>query len=159
ARPARWGGLRGKLGHMLKECRGGDRARNLEEAIACYQDALAVFDPAQSPVPWAMSHFGLGQVYSERGQGGVDTERAINHFDQAESACDRQALPWLWLDTQECLGQAYARREYGDPAENKERSLVHFQAMAQAVSRETDALGWVLAQGALAEAYRQRLRG
>src|SRR5690348_9573801 len=69
AEPRRWAGLRGKLGMALRQSMAGDHQENIEEAIGCYTDALSQFSAEVAPVPYAMSHYDLGQIYLERQQG------------------------------------------------------------------------------------------
>ena len=42
----------------------GDRGENIEQAIACYRDALQVLTQEALPQYWAMTKNGLGAAYS-----------------------------------------------------------------------------------------------
>jgi CHAT domain-containing protein/tetratricopeptide (TPR) repeat protein len=108
----------------------GDRAENLERAIACHQAALQVHTPDASPMEWAKIQQSLGNAYRGRVQGDQadNWERAIACYKAALQVRTREALPILWATTQGNLGGAYADRVQGDRADNLMQAIDAFQA-------------------------------
>ncbi|MEP0834443.1 tetratricopeptide repeat protein [Microcoleus sp. AS-A8] len=54
-----WGVAQNNLGCAYRDRIRGDRAQNLEQAIACYQRALQVRTPETVPTDWAMTEWHL----------------------------------------------------------------------------------------------------
>ena len=52
-------------GRRLRELPTGDRAANLKQAIACYEQALRVFTPEAAPFDYATAQNNLGAAYRQ----------------------------------------------------------------------------------------------
>ena len=100
----------------------GDRAENLEMAIAAYKQALEIHTREALPQDWARTQMNLGGAYSDRirGDRAENLEMAIAAYKRALEIHTREALPQDWATTQMNLGVAYSYRIRGDRAENLE---------------------------------------
>ncbi|PZO33783.1 MAG: hypothetical protein DCF17_21540, partial [Shackletoniella antarctica] len=80
-----WAALQGKLGISLQQNPLGDRAQNMEDAIAAYQQALTVMTQTAMPVDWATTMMNLATAYSNRirGDRAQNMEDAIAAYQQA----------------------------------------------------------------------------
>ena len=74
------------MGNAYRDRIEGVRAKNIEEAIACYREALKVYTPENYPEDWAATQNNLGNAYSDR----IEGVRAAN-IEEA-IACCRLAL-------------------------------------------------------------------
>ncbi|NJR70004.1 MAG: tetratricopeptide repeat protein, partial [Synechococcales cyanobacterium CRU_2_2] len=63
----------------------GDRAENIELAIAAYQQALTVRTQTAMPIEWAQTTNNLANAYSDRikGDRAENLEQAIAAYEQA----------------------------------------------------------------------------
>ncbi|NEO91021.1 MAG: CHAT domain-containing protein, partial [Moorea sp. SIO3G5] len=87
----------------------GQKAQNLEDAIACYQSALEVRTREAFPVDWAQTQNNLGNAYRNRitGQKAQNLENAIACYQLALEVRTREAFPQEYLDTQNKLAFAH----------------------------------------------------
>ena len=108
---------------MLTLTETGDKADNLEQAIAAYLEALSVYTRTAFPQDWAMTQNNLGIAYSDRirGDKADNLEQAIAAYREALSVYTRTAFPQKWAMTQNNLGIAYSDRIRGDKADNLDR--------------------------------------
>jgi tetratricopeptide (TPR) repeat protein len=67
----------------------GDKAQNIEAAIAAYQQALLVRTQTDFPMDWAMTQNNLGIAYSNRIRG-----------DKAQNAAVELSRSWATTDFQ-----------------------------------------------------------
>lgn len=152
------------LGSAIAEFPLGDRAENIETAIACYQVALKVINRDRDSLAqqlWVDVQNVLGMVYSMRirGDRAENLEAGIAAFEAALQGLDRQPSPELWGQIQNNLGLAYRDRIWGDKAENMERAIAAHQAALQVRTRQTFPQKWAQTQINLAVDYRQRIHG
>ena len=84
-----------QLGGSVRERTRGERADNIESAIACYQAALRVRTEAALPVDWAATQNNLGNAYSDRirGERADNLESAIACYQAALRVYTETALP------------------------------------------------------------------
>ncbi|MEG4144363.1 tetratricopeptide repeat protein, partial [Microcoleus sp. Pol12B5] len=115
----------GRLGDIYQQYPQGDRASNLERAIAFYTAALTVYTREAFPQDWAMTQNNLGVAYSNRirGEKAENIEMAIGYFTAALTVYTREAFPQDWAMTQNNLGEAYRNRIRGDKAQNIELAI------------------------------------
>ncbi|MBD1940316.1 CHAT domain-containing protein [Microcoleus sp. FACHB-68] len=139
----------------------GNRANNLEIAIACYQVALQVYTRQAFPQDWAGTQNNLGNAYLERIQGeqAENLELAIACYQAALQVHTRQAFPQDWAMTQNNLGNAYLERIQGERAENLEIAIACYQAALQVHTRQASPQDWAGTQNNLGNAYRERIQG
>ena len=101
----------------------GDRAANLQQAIACYEQALRVHTPEAAPLDYAMTQNNLGNAYRQLpvGDRAANLQKAIACYEQALRFCTPEAAPFDYAVTQNNLGNAYAELPVGDRAANLQR--------------------------------------
>ena len=137
----------------------GDRAENIERAIASYTAALEVYTRHTFPEDWAMTQNNLATAYSNRirGDKAENIERAIASYTAALEVRTRDAFPEDWAMTQNNLGNAYSDRIRGDKAENIERAIVSYTAALEVYTRHAFPEDWARTQNNLAAAYYARI--
>jgi tetratricopeptide (TPR) repeat protein len=96
------------LGSAYSDRIRGERADNLETAIACYQEALKVRTFEAFPYDWAMTQMNLGNAYSDRirGERAENLESAIACYQEALKVYNFTAFPQDWAWTQGALAYA-----------------------------------------------------
>ncbi|MGL5133631.1 MAG: CHAT domain-containing protein, partial [Planktothrix sp.] len=84
----------------------GEKAENIEKAIACYTEALSVYTRKAFPQDWAMTQNNLGIAYWSRIQGekAENIETAIACYRNALEVYQPQAFPLDCLKTGRGLG-------------------------------------------------------
>ncbi|WP_052149912.1 CHAT domain-containing protein [Aphanizomenon flos-aquae] len=103
----------------------GNKANNMEIAIAAYTQALEVYTRTDFPEQWAMTQNNLGNAYRNRirGDKAENLEYAIAAYTQALEVYTRTDFPVEWATTQNNLAAAYSNRIRGDKAENLEIAI------------------------------------
>ncbi|MEL7357508.1 MAG: tetratricopeptide repeat protein [Cyanobacteria bacterium J06560_6] len=139
----------------------GNRAINLELAIAAYQIALRLFCRDEFPENWSVIQNNLGVAYGNRIQGerAENIEKAIAAYELALQIRTREAFPENWAMTQNNLGNAYGERIRDKRAENIEKAITAYERALQISTRETFPKDWAGAQNNLGNVYRNRIRG
>ena len=160
-RPIDWARCMVDLATAYRERIRGDRAENIEQAIAYYQQALEVLTHEENPLAWAVAQVDLATAYRERLRGGraENVEQAIAHYQLALEVHAREAAPAEWAMLQNNLATAYRERIRGDRAENVEQAIAYYQLALQVYVREAAPVEWAMLQNNLATAYRERIRG
>ena len=126
------------FGNLIQEFPLGNRADNIEQAIAAYQSALEVRTRQAFPEQWAMTQNNLGTAYRERirGERAENLEQAIAAYQSALEVYTRQAFPQDWAMTQNNLGIAYRKRIRGERAENLEQAIAAYQSALEVYTRQ-----------------------
>jgi CHAT domain-containing protein/tetratricopeptide (TPR) repeat protein len=139
----------------------GERAENIEQAIAAYEQALEVMTRRAMPVKWAEVTINLAVAYRNRIQGerAENIERAITAYEQALEVMTRQAMPLEWASTMMNLGVAYCFRIRGERAENIERAIAACEQALEVMTRQAMPVEWATTMNNLATAYSNRTRG
>ncbi|MBD2604080.1 CHAT domain-containing protein [Scytonema hofmannii FACHB-248] len=139
----------------------GDRAENLETAIAYFKAALAIRTREALPQEWAETQNALGVVYLERirGEKAENLEAALACFQEALTVRTPETFPRQWAETQNNLGIVYRNRIRGRRVENIEAAIAHFQAALTKRTRETSPQDWAETQTNLGNVYIDRIRG
>jgi CHAT domain-containing protein/tetratricopeptide (TPR) repeat protein len=139
----------------------GDKADNLEKAIAAHAQALTVRTREASPQDWAVSQNNLGNAYFARIRGARadNLEKAIAAHEQALTVRTREASPLDWAATQANLAAAYFVRTRGDRAENLEKAIAACEQALTVYTREALPLEWATVQGNLGGAFFARIHG
>jgi hypothetical protein len=90
----------------------GDRADNMERAIACYRDALHVYTREAVPQDWARLQMNMGIAWWDRVRGdrADNMERAIACYRDALQVWTPVAMPSEAADVQHNLGLALEQR-------------------------------------------------
>jgi tetratricopeptide (TPR) repeat protein len=151
----------GNFTNRIKQFPLGNKASNMEIAIAGYQGMLTVFTREALPQQWAMTLNNLGNAYWDRivGDKAQNLEQAIASFSAALQVRTRDAFPQQWATTQNNLGIAYSNRIVGDKAQNLEQAIVSFSAALQVRTRDPFRQDWATTQNNLGLAYSDRIVG
>ena len=133
--PQDWADTQHSLGNAYANRIQGERAENLEKAIAAFTEALTVRTKKALPQDWAMTQNNLGEVYFYRirGEKAENLEKAIAAFTAALTVYTREALPQDWVLTQNNLGSAYRDRILGEKGENIEKAYTIFKSAIETV--------------------------
>ena len=147
--------------NLMQEFPLGDRASNIEIAIAGYEAALQVHTKEASPEDWAIAQNNLATAYCERirGDRADNIEKAISACTAALTVRTREASPEDWAATQHNLASAYVERIKGDRAENIEKMIAAASAALNVRTREALPEDWAITQNSLANAYCERILG
>jgi CHAT domain-containing protein len=139
----------------------GERADNLEQAIAASTLALQVYTREAFPQQWAMTqnNLAIAYLYRIRGERADNLEQAIAASTLALQVYTREAFPQEWAMTQNNLATAYRDRIRGERADNLEQAIAAYQLALQVRTREAFPVDWAMTQNNLATAYRERIRG
>jgi tetratricopeptide (TPR) repeat protein len=139
----------------------GEKAENIENAIAYLTAALSVYTRDAFPENWAATQNNLANAYSNRirGEKAQNIELAIAYLTAALSVLTRDAFPENWAGTQHNLAAAYSNRIRGEKAQNIELAIASYTAALTVLTRDTFPEKWTATQNNLGEAYRNRIRG
>ncbi|MDB9313848.1 CHAT domain-containing protein, partial [Spirulina sp. CS-785/01] len=159
--PEQWAKTQNNLANAYLYRIRGERAENLEQAIAAYDAALEVRTRTAFPEQWAMTQNNLGNAYRNRirGERAENLERAIAAYDAALEVRTRTAFPEQWAETQNNLAIAYSDRIRGERAENLEQAIAALEAALEVYTPTAFPEQWAMTQNNLAIAYRERIRG
>ncbi|RCJ21661.1 hypothetical protein A6S26_23070 [Nostoc sp. ATCC 43529] len=148
---------------LIREFPLGDKASNLEIAIAGYEAVLTVFTHDTSPRNWAVTQIGLGIALCHRIPKDQDKaqnlEDAIAAFTLALKVFTRNASPIEWANTQINLGTAYFYRIDGDKKQNLEDAIAAFTLALKIFTRNAHPQKWAETQINLGSAYLYRQIG
>ncbi|MEQ9621618.1 CHAT domain-containing protein [Coleofasciculus chthonoplastes] len=149
------------FGSIICEFPLGDRAENVEEAIACHQAALQVISREGNPQLWGDTQNRLAIAYSQRikGDQAENLENAIDTAKKALQVLTQETSPEEWGKIQNNLGSLYRDRIWGDKSENLEQSIAAYQNALQVRTRAGYPIAWAMTQMNLAVAYRHRIKG
>ncbi|MUG92859.1 CHAT domain-containing protein [Scytonema sp. UIC 10036] len=137
----------------------GNRANNIEIAIAGYEMALIVFTRDEIPEDWAMTQSNMGTAYRDRiiGNRAENIEKAIAIHTAVLEVRTRGSEEWA--GTQMNLGAAYLGRIVGNTADNLEKAIDAFTAALEVFTRDKFPQQRVMIQNNLGVAYRNRIIG
>ncbi|MBP5977952.1 tetratricopeptide repeat protein [Brasilonema sp. CT11] len=133
----------------------GDKASNMEIAIAGYETVLTVFTRDASPKYWEMMQNNLGLAYSDRilGDKAQNLESAITSYSAALSVLTKNAFPQDWAMAQNNLGNAYFVKILGDKAQNLESAITSYSAALSVYTKDAFPQYWAMTQMNLGTAY------
>ncbi|MEG4577302.1 CHAT domain-containing protein [Microcoleus sp. N3A4] len=139
----------------------GEKAENIELAIASYTAALTILTPDAFPQDWAQTQNNLANAYSDRirGERAQNIELAIASYTAALTILTPDAFPENWATTQNNLAAAYSNRIRGEKAQNIELAIASYTAALTIRTREAFPQDWAQTQNNLANAYSDRIRG
>ncbi|HSS50492.1 MAG TPA: CHAT domain-containing protein [Thermoanaerobaculia bacterium] len=120
--PRDWARAVTTLGHALLASRDGDL---IEEALACFRDALTVVTPKSAPEEWALATGNLANAYASRRRGDLaeNLEEAIRLQEAALDALNPLSYPDSWVSAMQNLAVSYQERIVGSRADNIEKVL------------------------------------
>ena len=139
----------------------GEKAQNIELAIASYTAALTIRTREAFPQDWAQTQNNLAAAYSDRirGEKAQNIELAIASYYAALTIYTGDAFPEEWAMTQNNLGEAYSKRIRGERAENLERAMVCYQEALEVYIPEAFPEKWAHTQLQIAKFYQNSIRG
>src|SRR6476661_464025 len=139
----------------------GEKAENIELAIASCTAALTVYTRDAFPGYWAQTQNNLAAAYTYRirGEKAENIEVAIASCTAALTVYTRDAFPGYWAQTQNNLGEAYRNRIRGEKAENIELAIAYYTAALTVYTRDAFPEYWAQTQNNLGDAYCNRIRG
>jgi len=145
----------GNFSNHLLDFSLGNRACNLEIAIAGYEIVAEVYNRKAFPQVWATTQYNLGEAYRNRIKGEVkeNLELAIAFSQAALEEFPRQSFPVQWARIQNNLAAAYSCRIKGEGRENLEKAIECFQAVLEEFPRESFPNEWAKTQNNLGNAY------
>ncbi|MBR8837664.1 MAG: CHAT domain-containing protein [Stigonema ocellatum SAG 48.90 = DSM 106950] len=151
----------GNFSNLIQEFPLGDKASNMEIAIAGHEIVLTVFTRDAFPQQWATTQYNVGIAYFDRikGEKAQNLELAIAAFQNAISVRTRDAFPQDWASTQNNLGTAYLYRIKGEKAQNLELAIAAFQNAISVFTRDAFPQDWASTQNNLGAAYLYRILG
>jgi tetratricopeptide (TPR) repeat protein len=157
----KWAQTQNNLGNAYSDKIRGNRAENIDEAIACYLQALEVYTRADFPQEWAMIQQNFANAYRERirGDRAENLELAIASYQLALEVRTRTNFPEKWAITQNNLGIAYNNRIRGNRAENLELAITSHKLALEVHTRAKFPQDWAMAQHNLGNTYGDRIRG
>jgi CHAT domain-containing protein len=153
--------IQNNLGNAYSDRIKGDKAENLELAIAYFRSALKVYTFDAFPEEWANTQVNLAIAYRKRirGDKAKNLELAIACFQNVLKVTKFDTFPYEWADTNNHLGVAYTQRIKKNKAENLELAIACFQNALKVTKFDTFPYEWAITQVNLAIAYRNRIRG
>jgi CHAT domain-containing protein len=156
-----WASLQAELGNGFAQSFPGDRAANLEAAIAAYRAALEVYTREAFPVEWAKAQNNLGNAYLERiaGERSTNVEAAIAAYRAALEVYTRKAFPADWALTLHNLGNAWSERIAGERSVNLLAAIAAYQAALTVRTREASPSDWAMTLTNLGAAFRDLTSG
>ncbi len=139
----------------------GEKAENLETAIAICRKLFKVFSFDIFPQEWAATknRLAIAYFYRIRGDKAENLEKAITYYQEALKVYTFDAFPEDWASTQHNLAIAYRDRIRGDKAENLERAIAYYQEALKVRTFDDFPQDWAGTQNNLAFAYCNRIRG
>ncbi|MEG4596755.1 CHAT domain-containing protein [Microcoleus sp. F8_C2] len=139
----------------------GNRAINLEIAIAGLEGSAKILTREILPEMWARTQVILAPAYRNRilGDRSENVEKALTACTNALQISTRDTSPQEWAMVQNNLGLVYSDRIVGDKAENLEKAIACYEGALQVVSRDRDPELWGTLQNNLALAYTRRVEG
>jgi tetratricopeptide (TPR) repeat protein len=156
-----YAGLIENIATRLSDFPLGNRAQNLEIAIAGYAAVLTARTKENNPEKWAATQNNLAAAYSDRirGDKAENLEQSIACYESALEIYTKADLPLDWAITQNNLANAYSDRIRGDRAENLEQSIACYESALEIRTKADFPIYWADTQNNLAVAYSKRIRG
>ncbi|MBD2485137.1 CHAT domain-containing protein [Planktothrix sp. FACHB-1365] len=130
---------------------------NLKAAIACYQQALIVYQQQTYPQQWAATNNNLGTAYSdlaalENPQENI--KAAIACYEKALIVRQQQTYPQDWAGTNNNLGSAYLRLAAIENTEkNLKAAIACYQQALIVYQQQTYPQQWAKTNNNLGSAY------
>ncbi len=149
------------LGNTYSDRIRGERADNLELAIAAYNQSLEVYTRESFPEDWARTQNNLGTAYQThiKGERADNLELAIAAYNLSLEVRTREAFPEQWAMTQNNLGNTYSQRIRRERADNLELAIAAYNLSLEVYTRDAFPEQWAMTQNNLGAAYSKRIRG
>ena len=164
--PLSYAMVQNNLGNTYIALTEGDRGKNLQKAIACYQKALKVYvaarDTGRAASGYAELQFKLGKSYAALPGGwqaekrSVNLRRAIACYKAVLTVYTLEQAPFDYAQTQIELGNIYMQLKDGDPAENLKDAITCYKEALRFWLKDVSSVGSLqpaIAQEKLTSAY------
>ncbi len=151
-----------RFSYLIQEFSLGDRAINIDIAIAGYQVSLEAIAPTIYPHFWALIQLNLGAAYQMRlrGEKGDNLEKAIVAYEQALLIFSKEdKLPIEWAMVQGNLGDVYEARVKGEKADNLEKAISSYEQALKIYTHRAYPNERAIHQSYLGRAYAERIYG
>ena len=135
--PAEWGEAQRMLGQALRSRVGGDRQKNLDDAISAFRAAIDTLEPGSASWGAAKQGLGIGLMTTPTGDRNKNAEDAIALLEESLTALSPGSAAASRSHYQ--VGLAYQRRKAGERGDNLARAAEHYRASA--VGIDTDGTG------------------
>ncbi len=114
------------FGNLIQQFPLGNKASNMEIAVASYETVLKVFTREAFPQDWAMTQNNLATAYRNRIKGDIaeNIELAIDSYNAALQITTREAFPQENASTLENLGMLYQKEGRFNSAYNTYESAI-----------------------------------
>ncbi len=157
----KWAQTQNNLANAYSNRIKGEKAENIELAIASYINALSVYTRDAFPEASAQTQNNLAIAYSDRirGEKAENIELAIECYTASLEVYTRDAFPQDWAGTQNNLANAYSNSIRGEKVQNIELAIASYTNALEVRTRDAFPEGWALTQNNLANAYYFRIRG
>ncbi len=153
--PLLYARIQHKLGNAYSDLPEGNRAANLEQAIACYREALRFWTPETAPLDYATIQNNMGIAYSDlpAGDRGANLRKAIACYREALHFRTPEKAPLAYAIIQNNLGAAYNDLPEGDRTSNLQQAITCYQEALRFWTPERAPLDYAMAQHNLGIAY------
>ncbi|MBE9121433.1 tetratricopeptide repeat protein [Tychonema sp. LEGE 07199] len=138
---------------------GGNRANNIEIAIAAYQIVLNNRQPGSPKFAQTQNNLAAAYISRIKGSRAENVEMAIALYGAALTVYTLEAFPEDWGMAQNNLAAAYANRINGSRAENLDRAIAFFEAALTVRNPEQFPEDWAMIQYNLGNAHNDRING
>ncbi len=132
---------------------------NLKAAIACYHQALIVYQQQTYPQDWATTNNNLGNAYlklAEIENTKENLKAAIACYHQALIVYQQQTYPQQWATTNNNLGNAYSDlAAIENTEENLKAAIACYQLALKVYQQQTYPQQWAMTNNNLAYCYSQ----
>ncbi|MEG4359112.1 CHAT domain-containing protein, partial [Microcoleus sp. Aus8_D1] len=159
--PQDWAMTQNNLAIAYRNRIRGEKAENIERAIASYTAALTIYTDNAFPQDWATTQNNLANAYRNRirGEKAENIELAIASYTAALTIYSPETFPQDWAMTQNNLATAYTYRIRGEKAENIEVAIASYTAALTIYTDDAFPEKWATTQNNLGVAYSDRIRG
>ena len=143
----------GSFGNRIQQFPLGNKASNMEMAIAAYEKALEVYTREAFPFDWAMTQNNLANayLYHIRGERTDNLEIALASYKNALQVHTRKAF--LVNDF-----TAYSNRIRGERVQNLKRAIAAYEKALEVYIRQAYPQDWAMTQRNSGLAYSDRIR-
>lgn len=160
-RPNDWARIQFGMGSVYVDRLAGDRADNIERAIAAFNATAEVMTREGAPSMWGSVQTSLAKAYWHRIKGtrADNLELAIAAAEGALGVFAREKEPGDWAGAQQALGAAYWGRIKGSRADNIEKALGAYEQSLLVLTEARHPKAWAGSHDNIGMAYAERARG
>jgi tetratricopeptide (TPR) repeat protein len=151
----------GNFGNLVQDFPLGNKAVNMDLAIACHELLAEIFTIEDEPEIWAQMQNNIADAYWHKPSGdrSDNLEFAIDTYHSALKVYNKGDYPLQWASVHNDLATAYIERIQGDREENLELAIKNCLLALQVRTREDFPIKWAMTQNNLANAYGNRIQG